>query len=180
MTRPEHIVRMVLSGMVMLVMASAVTAGEPAAGKEDRGGKPAKAKTLAKVRPIMVTMSGAACGHDVTPLSVRLNKTNRDALRWLIQNNCASPQKILICAYRGSTLFDPFETCVNTSTAGLGIGRAFTVGAGTSENFECTAKVEGHYKKLVLVGNDVPSSGCATTSVKPVIRTHRLDVEIIR
>jgi hypothetical protein len=174
MTRVEQAVTVGVAALVMMMEGGAI-AGEP-------GGqaKPRKA-TVRMVKPVTVTMSGKACGHHVTPRSERLNKTNGDALGWRIRNNCGSEQKVLICAYRGDELFNPFATCVSTPTAGLDIGTTFTVQGGKRENLDCVANVLGHYTKVVLVGDEVPSAGCPSGPHRKVgPRTHRLDVEIVR
>ena len=182
MTRPRPAVGMALAGMAILFMACADKAGEPPPAQEATSAavKPATVTPLGQVKHVTVTIAGSACGHHVTPPSERLDKSNGDALGWRIRNNCAAAQKVLLCAYRGQALFNPFERCASNPTAGLDIGKVFTVEAGKTEDLDCAAKIEGNYTKLVLVGNEVPSSGCPRVSLqKDVVLTHRLGVEII-
>jgi hypothetical protein len=182
MTRPRPAVGTALAGMAILVMACADKAGQPPPDQYAKAtaASPATITPLGQVKPVTVTIAGSACGHHVTPQSERLDKSNGDALGWRIRNNCAAAQKVLLCAYRGQGLFDPFLPCVSNPTTGLDIGRVFTVAAGQREDLDCVANVEGNYTKLVLVGNEVPASGCPRVSLqKDIILTHRLDVEII-
>lgn len=192
MTRPRPAVRMALAGMVMVVMACDAPANAPPATQAPASEgvttlppspapspAPSPMMPRAQVKPVTVVMSGSACGHHVLPPSERLKK-NRDALGWRIRNNCAAAQKVLICAYRDRELFNPFLPCVSNPTAGLDIGTAFTVEGGKREDLDCEANVPGSYKKVVLVGGEVPSSGCPGVPLKPeIILTHRLDIEII-
>lgn len=195
MMRSRQIVRMALAGMATVVMAcgpkgseyqaSAPPATKAPVSKGVTAGSPSPMTALRQVKPVSVKISGPSCGHTVTPRRETFIATNRDAVDWQIRNNCASPQKVLICSYRGDELFNPFEPCVSTPTAGLDIGRIFTVDGHKGESLECTTKPHPRrqaYRKVILVGNEVPSSGCpGAPPPEPhpeVILSHMLDIEI--
>lgn len=120
-----------------------------------------------------------ACVHHVDKKKVQLKK-KKDALEWRIKNNCPSDQEVLFCVYDAVTKAlvnpPPFDPCTS-DPPGLMIGTAFTVKTKKKATLKCTGKDDGKYKKLVLVGDDVPTGGCPPK--EPLIETHRLDVEII-
>ena len=120
-----------------------------------------------------------ACVHHVDQKKEQLKK-NKDALDWRIKNDCPSDQKVLFCVYDANTgdLVNPppFDPCIS-EPPGLKIGTAFTVKRDEKAKLKCTGKVAGKYKKLVLVGGEVPAGGCPPR--EPHIETHRLEVEII-
>ena len=136
------------------------------------------------------------CRHDVKPNSpVKLDKSNKDALEWKVKNDCLQGQKVLFCVYDFTTgdlvVPPPFGPCTS-DPPGLEIGKAFLVKSNDEAKLKCTARVRGKYKKLVLVGGEVPPGGCpprlslleGTPCLNPgapqdKILTHRLDVEII-
>lgn len=217
MTRSRQIVRMALPVMAMVAMACGPRSDDTPASAPPTTVSPADAASAspsslaagatslspaALVKPVTVMISGQSCRHHVQPPTEKLNATNRDALEWRVTNGegCGSDQKVLICIYQGpSTVKNPFRPCNSTPTAGLDIGSVFTVKRGTRENLNCEASVEGKYRKLVLVGREVPIDGrCPRTLNVPLViasgvppdgesprppmpvLTHILDVEIVR
>jgi hypothetical protein len=192
MMRSRQIVRMALAGMAVVAcgpkgneyQASAPpTTQAPVREGVTAAASPSPLTPLRQVKPVKVTIR-PTCDHVVDRRNEKLIAANRDALDWQIRNNCASRQKVLICSYRDGQLFNPLEPCVSTPTGGLDIGTAFTVDPHKSESLECTAKPHPRrqaYQQVILVGNEVPSSGCPGAPPVPhpeVILTHELGVEI--
>jgi hypothetical protein len=188
--RSVPVVRMALAGLAMFALACAEKESAPpvesgsAPPAASESAAPAKTEAaLMQVKPVKVVISGVACGHRVDPRSHDLDVSNQDELEWEIKNTtCASDQKVLICMYKGATLFNPLFTCRSRPTGGLDIGTTFTVKRAQQETLNCRAKVDGDYSSLVLVGSEVPASGCpGAAPLAPrtdVVLSHMLDIEI--
>jgi len=153
-----------------------------------------------KVKITPPSGTGATCDHDVESNDATLRRRDRDKLVWVIKNKCTVDQKVLLCAYLNGTLNNPFQACTS-EPAGPDVGTAFTVRAGAEQKLTCQTKDDAtvaHYKKQVLVGDDVTSSSCSghpiaasgdelarlrrtggTANAAPtVLFTHILDIEV--
>jgi hypothetical protein len=144
--------------------------------------------------------SGAAtCDHDVEHQEARVSRGHRDKLEWKIKNRCAVDQKVLLCVYLNGTLNNPFEPCAS-EPSGPDVGTAFTVRVRDTQELTCRARdnaTVAHYQKQVLVGDEVPASGCpghplaatgdelarlrrtgGANATPTLIFTHILDIEV--
>ena len=187
----------VLAGLALALMAGdqPATANQAAQAQEDNGQprKETKGKALNPLKTdevlVKIFNQGAGCGHDVIPPMTKPKlKKNHDDLGWDITNTCSLDQKVLLCAYdtgNADNLFNPFHPCKNRPTI-RDVEKTFTVARnGGRARLDCTGRDVGDYLKVILVGREVPISGCPASPPsalpKPdAVLTHRLGVEIIQ
>jgi hypothetical protein len=142
------------------------------------------------IHPVVLTLSGDPCDHDVSVPNVKLDANHGEAVGWWIRNDCHNDEEVLFCVYEdqaAAPLYNKaFKACKSHTPHGGGIGKVFKVGSTETGLLECDGDLKGEYLKLVLTGTDIPTNKkCPSTLPSPypppaVSRTHRLGVEIIR
>jgi hypothetical protein len=147
------------------------------------GGRSVTAAPPGQIKEIKVgiTPQGSqTCNHHVAPDFHSLKK-DQDALGWRVKSTCRLDQDVLLCVYRRETgqLHNPFHPCQD-DPATRDVGKIFRVTAGTTVNLDCPAKDAGRYRKVILVGDEVPATGCppqVPRVVRP--RLHRIGIDIV-
>jgi hypothetical protein len=156
---------------------------------------PMTAVSAAHFKEIKVTIKTKdnGCTHDVDCGSETLKKNqersdlnifchkkltkDQEGLGWRIKNNCRLEQNVLLCVYR-KTLgppVKPFYPC--KSNADGDVGKVFKVASGEPARLDCVARDVGEYIKVVLVGDDVPSTGCPF-EMPELTTMHRIGIDI--
>jgi hypothetical protein len=145
------------------------------------GERPVTAAPPGQVKEVKVGITprgSQRCNHHVAPDLASLKK-DQDALGWRIKNTCRLDQDVLLCVYRNDRLYNPFHPCQD-DPATRDVGKIFNVASKATVNLDCPAKDAGSYRKLILVGDEVPRAGCPA-AIPPLVkpRAHRIGIDIV-